>query len=65
MVYLTCCGLVTLYDIIEFGQIGSGDGLLPDGTKLPPEPMLTNHQWGLVAFTLQENFPGNAWDIYP
>ena len=56
---------MTLYDIIEFGQIGSGDGLLPDGTKLLPEPMLTKHQWGLVAFTLQENFPGNAWDIYP
>ena len=32
-------------------NIGSGNGLLPDGTKPLPEPMLTNHQWGLVAFT--------------
>ena len=31
--------------------IGSGDGLLPDGTKPLAEPMLTNYQWGLVVFT--------------
>ena len=24
--------------------------LVPDGTKLLPEPMFINHQWGLVAF---------------
>ena len=27
-------------------NIGSGDGLLCDGTKPLPEPMLTDHQWG-------------------
>ena len=32
-------------------NIGSGNGLLPDGNKPLPEPMLINHQWGLVAFT--------------
>ena len=32
-------------------NIGSGNGLLPDGTKPLPEPMLTNDQWGIVAFT--------------
>ena len=32
-------------------NIGSGNGLLPDGTKPLPEPMLTNDQWGVVAFT--------------
>ena len=32
-------------------NIGSDNGLLPDGTKPLPEPMLTNHKWGLVAFT--------------
>ena len=32
-------------------NIGSGSGLLPDGTKPLPEPMLTNDQWGVVAFT--------------
>ena len=26
-------------------NIGSGNGLLPDGTKQLPEPMLTDHQW--------------------
>ena len=28
----------------------SGNGLLPEGTKPLPEPMLTYHQWGPVAF---------------
>ena len=32
-------------------NIGSGVGLLPDGTKPLPEPMLTNDQLGVVAFT--------------
>ena len=31
-------------------NIGSGNGLLPDGTKPLPEPMLTYHQYGPVAF---------------
>ena len=31
-------------------NIGSGNGLLPDGTKPLPEPMLTYHQRGSVAF---------------
>ena len=26
-------------------NIGSGNGLLPDGTKPLPEPMLTDHQY--------------------
>ena len=26
-------------------KLGSGNGLLPDGTKPLPEPMLTDHQW--------------------
>ena len=30
-------------------DIGSGNGLLPDGTKPLPEPMLTYHQKGLVG----------------
>ena len=29
---------------------GSGNDLLPDGTQPLPEPMLTNHPWGLMAF---------------
>ena len=30
-------------------NIGSGNGLLPDGTKPLPEPMLTYHQWHPVT----------------
>ena len=33
-------------------NIGPGNDLLPDGTKPLPEPMLTDDQWGVVAFTL-------------
>ena len=29
------------------------NSLGPDGTKTLPEPMLTNHQWGLMAFHLR------------
>ena len=32
-------------------NIGSGNGLLPKGTKPLPELMLTKHQWHIVAFT--------------
>ena len=35
----------------DWVNIGSGNGLLPDSTKPLPEPMLTNHQLSLVAFT--------------
>ena len=31
---------------------GSGNGLLPDGTKPLPEPMLTDHQWSPMTFIL-------------
>ena len=42
---LTHCDLVTPYGDMNLGQhIGSGNGLLPDGTKPLPEPMLTYHQ---------------------
>ena len=30
---------------------GSGNGLLPDGSKSSPELMFTNHQWALLTFT--------------
>ena len=39
---LTQWGLVTPYGEI-LDNIGSGKGLLPDGTKPLPEPMLTYH----------------------
>ena len=44
-------------------HIGSGNGLLPDGTKPLPEPMLTNHQWTLVAL-INDEYHINAQDFY-
>ena len=32
-------------------NISSDYGLVLDSTKSVPEPMLTHHQWGIVAFT--------------
>ena len=48
---LTHWGLVTPYGDIDLVNIGSGNGLLPDGTKPLPESMLTYHKYGLVAIT--------------
>ena len=42
---------VTPYCLIELVSIGSGNGLLPDGTKPLPAQMLTYNQWCSVAFT--------------
>ena len=39
---------------IDLVNTGSGNSLLPDGTKPFPEPMMTSHQWGSVAFTLKQ-----------
>ena len=36
--------------LMQYGNSGLGNGLMPDGTKPLPEPVLTNHQYGLVAF---------------
>ena len=38
-------------------NIGSGNGLLPDGTKPLPEPKLTDHQWSPVTFILGQDMP--------
>ena len=48
----------------ELVKMGSGHGLSPEGTKSLPEPMLTNHQWGLVEFSWG-NFNGHAEYVYP
>ena len=41
---LTHGGLVTPYGDIDRVNIGSGNGLLPGGTKPLPGPMFTYHQ---------------------
>ena len=35
-------------------SIGSGNGLMPDGTKPLPEQMLINYQWGLPSFSWEQ-----------
>ena len=35
-------------------NIGSGKGLLPDGTKPSPGPVLINCRWGLAALTWEQ-----------
>ena len=37
-----------------WANIGSGNGLLPDGTKPLPEPMSTHHSWGSAACTWEQ-----------
>ena len=49
---LTLCGLVTLQIRVI---IVSGNGLLPDGTKPLPEPMLISHYW-VLWHSLNSNF---------
>ena len=41
----------TIWHYGNLVNIGSDNGLLPDGTKPLPEPMSTSHPWGLMAFT--------------
>ena len=50
VVLLTHCGLVMLYGHI-WVNIGSSNGLVPNGTKPLPEPKLTYHWWGSLALT--------------
>ena len=42
---LTHCVLAMPCSNIDLGNIGLGNGLLPDTTKPLPELMLTYHQW--------------------
>ena len=49
-------------------NIGSGNVLLPDGTKLLPKPVLTYHQWSPVTITwgqlkLDHHFPKLDWKL--
>ena len=61
---LSHIGLVMLMATLIWVNIGSGKGLLPDGTRPLPEPMLTDQPWNLVTYTWG-NFTGNTQDIYP
>ena len=48
---LTHCDPETPFGDKDRVNIGSGNGLLPDGTKALPHPMLTGHSWGILAIT--------------
>ena len=58
---VTYSGLVTPYGDRDLVYIGSGNGLLPGGTKPLPEPMLTGHQWSPLTFislrTISQEMP--------
>ena len=54
---VTHCGLVTSYGDTDLGNIGWDNGVLPDDTKPLPEPILTCHQWGIVAFSVSNHQP--------
>ena len=43
------------YGDLEMGNIGSGNGVLPDSTKPLPEPLLIYHQGGPVTI---------AWGLF-
>ena len=56
LIYL---GLVTPYGVINFDNIGSGNGLMPEGTKSLPEPKLT-HQYVTLSQISQPFLPHNS-----
>ena len=49
LISLTHCGLVMVTKI--WINIGSGNDFLPDSIEPLPEPLLTYHNWGFLAFT--------------
>ena len=46
LIVAKCCPMAT----VILDNIGSGNGLLPVGTKPLPEPMLTYHHKGILTF---------------
>ena len=54
---------MTPYGDRDLGNIGSGNGLVPDGTKPLPEPMLIYHQWGPLEL-IWVNFTRDTSAIY-
>ena len=55
LITLTHCGLVVQYSEINLGRHGLSNGLLPDGTKSLPEPMLTYYQ--MCSVTVSQELP--------
>ena len=61
---LTHCGPVTPYATEIWVNIGSGNGLVPDGTRTLPKPMLTNHHWCFVTLTWGQFHMKKIQDVY-
>ena len=53
--WLTHYGIAMSYGITNLSHIGSGNGLMPSGSKPSPEPMLTYHQHHLPKGHSTEN----------
>ena len=53
--------LVTPYGDMIWVNLGSGNGLLPDGTKPLPEPKLTFHWGWSAAFTWEQFHKKCSW----
>ena len=63
---LTHCDLVIQSSDITswiLVNIGLGNGLLPDGTKPFPEPILIYHQWERMAFTWGQFHRNDIFDM--
>ena len=50
----THCHIVTPMATLSWLSIGSGNGLVSDGTKPLPEPVLTYHQRYSMAFNIEQ-----------
>ena len=59
---LTHSSLVMPNGDTNLGNIGSGYGLLPDGTKPLPEPIIPYHQWS-IWYSPEGNYTENTQDI--
>ena len=59
---LTYCGLVMPYKI--WVNNGSGDDLLPDGTKQLPAPILTCHKRGFLVFTCEKQLDKLCFSVF-
>ena len=61
-IWLNLSGLLTPYGLTELCKNWVWLWLVADGTELLPEPMLTNHQWGLATFIWGQFY--RNWSMY-
>ena len=54
----------TMAHVMAWCPYSSCNDLLPDGTKPLHEPMLTNHEWGLVAFPWGQFYRNRSRNLF-